>query len=84
MRNHELPERHLRILKYIKEYQCHHGFPPGVREIMEGSGFVSTSTTQRALMRLTDRGYITRQPMISRSIVLQPPAYEVLEEADGE
>ena len=52
------------INKYIQQEQ----YPPSIREICEGVGFKSTSTIQRILRRLEDKGYIIKKAKKKRAI----------------
>ena len=58
------------ILEYIAEYTKHNQFPPTVREITEGVGFGSTSTTHHHMQRLIKEGLLVRQDNRARAIVL--------------
>ncbi len=58
-----------KILEYIRS-RVTDGVPPSVREICEATGLKSTSTVHTYLRVLEERGYITRDPKLNRSIRL--------------
>ena len=66
----KLGERHLEILKFLKEWQSRQGFPPSIREIGEGINVSSTSLTNHYLKQLEADGFISREKRVSRSIRL--------------
>ena len=47
-----------RILEFIKEYGCEHGYLPTYREIGEGVGLKSTSSVAYYMLKLSDDGKI--------------------------
>jgi repressor LexA len=65
-----LSDRHKAILEFIQSYRAVKGFAPSLREIGEHIGVGSTSLVTFYLTRLQEDGYITRDPYISRSIVV--------------
>lgn len=56
-----------RIYEYLAE-RSQDGVPPSVREICKAVGLRSTSSVQANLDSLEAAGYITRDPMLKRSI----------------
>lgn len=56
-----------RIYEYLIE-RSQDGVPPSVREIGKAVGLRSTSSVQANLDTLDKKGYITRDPMLKRSI----------------
>lgn len=56
-----------RILDYLRE-RSQVGVPPSVREIGAAVGLRSTSTVQVNLDILEERGYISRDPLLKRTI----------------
>ena len=66
----ELSERQKGILEYIREFLNENHFPPSIREIGENVGISSTSVVKYNLDILERRGYIQRDPDISRAIRL--------------
>jgi repressor LexA len=65
-----LSERHIKILKYLDEFQRQFGFPPSIREIGDKTGISSTSVVNYYLAQLENQGYIEREKNISRGIRL--------------
>ncbi|MEH6942939.1 helix-turn-helix domain-containing protein [Bacillus sp. JJ722] len=65
-----LGKRQQEILGFIEEYTNHHGFPPTVREIADGTGLASSSTVQEHLRKLTNKGFLRRDPNKPRAIEL--------------
>jgi repressor LexA len=65
-----LNDRSIAVLEFIKAYRAEKGFAPSLREIGEHIGVDSTSLVTYYLDRLRKDGYITRDPRISRSIVV--------------
>ncbi|MCL2513344.1 MAG: transcriptional repressor LexA [Oscillospiraceae bacterium] len=63
----KLSETQQKIYKYITE-RLTGGVPPSVREIAKAVGLRSTSSVQANLNYLEEAGYITRDPMLKRSI----------------
>lgn len=61
----------MRVLGYIRAYIRRNGYPPSMREIGDGVGLTSLSSVSHQLEKLEDEGFITRNPRIPRSIVLQ-------------
>lgn len=47
-----------RIMTFIIEFICEHGYSPSYVEIMEGTGIKSKSTVSYQLLRLRDNGEI--------------------------
>ena len=56
-----------RIYDFLVERSAD-GIPPSVREIGTAVGLRSTSSVQANLDALEEKGYITRDPMLKRSI----------------
>jgi repressor LexA len=63
-------DRHKAILEFIKAFHAEKGYMPNIREIGQHIGVESTSLVTFYLDRLREDGYITRDPRVSRSIVL--------------
>jgi repressor LexA len=59
-----------RFLKFIREFCMEYGYSPSVREIARGLGLSSTSGVKSMIDRLTDRGYLRREPGIARAVSL--------------
>ena len=62
-----LSENQKKILEFIKERNST-GVPPSVREIGQAVGLSSTSSVQSNLVALEKKGYISRDPLLKRSI----------------
>ena len=57
-----------RIVAFILEFTTRRGFPPSVRDIMEGVGYRSTSPVMHHLAQLEAEGRIVRDPAVARSV----------------
>jgi repressor LexA len=66
----ELSKRQKKILEFIREYLDEHRFPPTIREIGRTVGISSTSVVKYNLDALERRGFIERDPEISRGLRL--------------
>lgn len=68
------------ILAFIKEYIKKHAYPPTIREIMEGTGFKSTSTVQAYIQKMIDIGWLETDVINnSAARALRVPGYEFRE-----
>ncbi len=65
-----LSKRHELILKFLAKFQEENGYSPSIREIGQSIGVKSTSLVDYYLKQLEDKGYISREQHISRSICL--------------
>lgn len=65
-----LSERQQRILEFIRRFVAENSYPPSIREIGEGVGISSTSVVNYHLKALQRRGYIERDPAVSRGLKL--------------
>jgi repressor LexA len=63
-----LSTRQTQILEFIRQFVRDHAYPPSVREIGDGVGITSTSVVDYNLRVLAKRGYIRRDPDISRGL----------------
>lgn len=54
----ELKRRHKDILSFCKRYMREYGYPPSIREIGDGVGLKSTSSTCEYMKELRDLGLI--------------------------
>ncbi len=63
-----LTKKQLRFLSFLKEHLQEMGYPPTVREIMDGIGLSSTSIVKKYLDALERKGYIKRQFNSPRAI----------------
>lgn len=68
--NHELSERQLQIIEYIRQVTRTRSYPPSVREIGQAVGLSSSSTVHNHLNQLERRGLIRRDPSKSRTVQL--------------
>jgi repressor LexA len=57
------------IMRFILEFRRDRGFSPTLREMVEGLNMSSTSVVTYRIDALADQGLLTRNPMITRSIV---------------
>lgn len=76
MERHALSERQKKILRFIENFLTDHGYPPTIRDIGEAVDIASTSVVNYNLNKLVDRGYIKRDPRVSRGLWLasqEPP-----------
>ncbi len=65
-----MSDKQRRILEFLEGYYDECGFPPSMREIMDGCVISSTSVVAYNLVRLEKLGYILRDPLTARSITL--------------
>lgn len=65
-----LSERQQRILEFLNEYIEENGYPPSIREIGAAAGISSTSVVSYNLRRLEERGFISRDRVVSRGLKL--------------
>lgn len=68
----ELTGRQRAILDCIRDAMERCGFPPTVREIGRAVGLASTSGVDYQLTILQEKGYLTRDPRLARSVTLKP------------
>ena len=72
-RSEGLSKRHRKILKFLENFQEENGYSPSIREIGESIDVQSTSLVDYYLKQLEEKGYISREQHISRSICLLKP-----------
>jgi len=75
-RSEGLSSRHKKILRFLEKFQEENGYSPSIREIGESIGVSSTSLVDYYLKQLEEKGYISRESHISRSICLLKPLTE--------
>ncbi len=63
-----LTKKQAGFLSFLKEYLEEKGYPPTIRELMDGLGFSSTNIVKKYLDILERKGYIKRQSNSSRAI----------------
>ncbi|MGH8928699.1 MAG: transcriptional repressor LexA [Acidimicrobiia bacterium] len=72
---HQLSERQLQVLEFIKEKVDERGYPPSVREIGEALGLSSPSTVHSHLSALVRAGLVRRDPSKPRALeILDGPS----------
>ena len=74
-RNEGLGDRHIRIMKFLTDFQENHGYSPSIREIGKHIGVESTSLVDYYLDQLCQEGHIERDKRVSRSIRILRPMY---------
>ena len=65
-----ITEDEKKLLRAYKEYYKKNNYAPAIRDMMEAVGCNSTSTIRYRLIRLVDKGYLSRVANISRAIIL--------------
>jgi repressor LexA len=70
-----LGDRHIRIMKFLTEFQDQHGYSPSIREIGKHISVDSTSLVDYYLDQLCQERYIERDKRVSRSIRILHPMY---------
>ena len=73
-----LTERQLEVLRFITEQIDERGYPPTIREIGEALSIASTNGVNDHLKALEKKGYLTRDAMRSRSLMVTPLAMQAL------
>ena len=66
----KLSERQRKVFTFLEDFIDDNGYPPTVREIMNGIGLTSTSLVTYYLDKLEERGLLKREAAISRGIRL--------------
>lgn len=74
-RNEGLGERHIRIMRFLTDFQEQHGYSPSIREIGKHIGVESTSLVDYYLDQLCQTNLIERDKRVSRSIRILRPLY---------
>lgn len=69
-----LSKRQQNILQFTRGYMDEHGRPPTIREIGKAVGINSTSVVNYNLGKLEDKGYLDRDPDVSRGLRLTDKA----------
>ncbi len=70
----KLSEKQRNILRFMEQYVELHGFPPTIREIGNAINIQSTSVVNYNLNKLTENGYIVREPQAARGLRLTEKA----------
>jgi repressor LexA len=66
----ELTEIQKKILEFLIDQKVNKGFPPTLAEIAEFFGYKNRATVQQHLQAIEKKGYIKRNPGLSRGIEL--------------
>jgi len=69
-----LSKRQQNILQFTRGYMDEHGRPPTIREIGKAVGINSTSVVNYNLGKLEEKGYLDRDPDVSRGLRLTQKA----------
>jgi repressor LexA len=72
-----LSKRQQNILQFTRDYMNEHSRPPTIREIGKAVGINSTSVVNYNLGKLEEKGYLDRDPDVSRGLRLTDKAGEV-------
>lgn len=70
-----LGDRHIRIMRFLTDFQEEHGYSPSIREIGKHISVDSTSLVDYYLEQLCQSGYIERDKRVSRSIRILRPVH---------
>jgi repressor LexA len=65
-----LSSKQQKIIDYIHRFLIEKGYPPSIRDIVNGCGLSSTSVVDYNLKMLEEKGYIRRHREVSRGIEL--------------
>jgi repressor LexA len=71
MSDKPLSKRQQNILDFTQEYMSEHGRPPTIREIGRAVGISSTSVVNYNLAKLEEKGFLDRDPDVSRGLRLK-------------
>lgn len=74
-KNEGLGDRHIRIMRFLTDFQEQRGYSPSIREIGKYISVDSTSLVDYYLEQLCQSGYIERDKRVSRSIRIVRPVY---------
>jgi repressor LexA len=69
-----LSKRQQNILQFTRDYMVQHARPPTIREIGRAVGINSTSVVNYNLGKLEEKGYLDRDPDVSRGLRLTEKA----------
>lgn len=77
-KNEDLTKKQKQVLKYIKQYQANHNYPPSIRTICSDLCLNSPATVHVHINGLIEKGYIKRSKTGNRNIeLLVPNEYEI-------
>jgi SOS-response transcriptional repressor LexA len=71
-------ERQLELLRVVHTYSIEQGYSPSRRDLAEKLGVKSIHTVQGLVDLLVEKGFLLRQPRISRSLSLTARGKELL------
>lgn len=74
-KNEGLGDRHIRIMRFLTDFQEQHGYSPSIREIGKHISVESTSLVDYYLDQLCQENFIERDKRVSRSIRILRPLY---------
>lgn len=60
------------VLSFIKSFTSDYGYPPSVRDMQDAFEFQSPNSVIQHLRALERKGWIQREPMLSRAIRVIP------------
>ncbi len=83
MNEKPLSKRQQDILQFTQGYMGEHGRPPTIREIGKAVGINSTSVVNYNLGKLEEKGYLDRDPDVSRGLRLTQKVGEVARSVVG-
>ncbi len=64
-----MSKREQDVLDFIRTYRDKYGLSPSMREIGEGIGLHSTSSVQKYIRSLTEKGYLQHSTEKMRSLI---------------
>lgn len=64
-----MSKREQDVLDFIRAYRAECGLSPSIREIGEGIGLHSTSSIQKYIRSLTEKGYLQKSEGKTRSLI---------------
>lgn len=67
----------LETLNFIHQFNLANGYPPSIQEIASANN-VACNAIQGRVNHLVDKGYVTKQAKIARSIIITPEGMEEL------
>lgn len=73
-------QRYGALCRFIQQYTQTHGWPPSRREMGAALECPSTGLVAYYLETLEQQGYVSRQPAISRGLVLTPAGLALAEQ----
>lgn len=80
----KMKKRHKEILEFCKVFMAENGYPPSVREIGEGVGLKSTSSTCAYMKEMRELGLLVSGPEFSpRAFTLPGAKYVFDDKCDG-